>query len=252
MLDLVMRNKPTFNIQIKDRTLQTDVYYLAKMFTKVKQGYSPIIGICGKQRIGKSVIGVWLSYMFMQMFGKEYDPTEYTFYDPIKAISNLENKDRIPLLIDEAGGILHRREYYEKIHQSLNKIIQTQGYKTIMYIFVSPFISDIDKSFTKHFDFILRVDARGHYKAFEVVKKYDQSDNNKATYTRFMDDVRLNLSDLPNDIWEIYQEFSINEKEKMRKEIELKEQAHYITKKKKEEHLTDPLKMLAKKHGVKI
>lgn len=239
---------PRFRIKMGKKTIDTNLFYLAKTFKKIKEGYSPIIGICGKQRTGKSLLAVWLCYMFMEFMNKEYDPTKYTFYDPIAAVSNLEDQDRIPLLIDEAGSILHRREFYERLHQSLNKVIQTQGYKTILYIFVSPFISDIDKSFTKHFDFILRVDKRGRYKAFEVMKRYDQNDANKSSYKRFMDDVAIKLSDVPSQVWKSYQYFSIDEKEKMRKQIEVIE----MQKKRKEEKASDPLETAMRNHGVRL
>lgn len=251
MIRIIKEEKRIFKITIGKKTLVTDLYYMAKIFKKIKGGYSPIIAICGQQRIGKSLIGVWLCYTFMSMMEKEYKPTERTFYDPLKAIIKLGGDNKVPLLIDEAGDILHKREYYEKIHQSLNKIIQTQAYKTILYVFISPFISDIDKSFIKHFDFIIRVDERGRYKAFEIIKKYDKTEDRKAIKIRFMDDVFIRMGDIPKHIWEEYKEYSIAQKEMMRKELETRERLIEEKKKMEEKNMCDPLYDIIKKYGVK-
>jgi len=199
------------------RTIETDQYFIYKLFRRLKLGYSPTVAICGSQRIGKSMIGVWLCYIMMKLLGKEYDPTTNTFYEPIKAIEDLGNKEKEPLLIDEAGDVLDAREWYEQTHQALKSIINTQAYKTMMYIFISPFVIDIDKTFRKHFDFLIRVDDKGRYKAFRFVKKYDELNPNKVVYKKFLDDVRVKLTYLPVELWERYIAYSISEKEKIRK-----------------------------------
>lgn len=214
---LMQYERPIFRSQITfQRTLDTNQIFLHKLFTKLKKGYSQLVIVCGQQRIGKSFIGVWLCYLYMVLQNKTYDPTKHTFYDPIKSIQGLENIDKESQLIDEAGSLLTKREWYKKTHIALDRIIQTQGYKTMLFIFVSPFTSDIDKTFQKHFDFQLRVDGRGRYKAFQIFKKYDEFRQERSTRRMFLDDVRLKMSDLPKDIWDRYMKFSIDQKEKMR------------------------------------
>ena len=214
---LMQYEQPEFRSEITfKKTISTNQIFLHKLFRKLKAGYSQLIIICGQQRIGKSFIGVWLCYLYMALQNKDYDPTMHTFYDPIKSIEGLGNIDREAQLIDEAGSILTKREWFKKTHIALDRIIQTQGYKTMLWVFVSPFTSDIDKTFQKHFDFQLRVDGRGRYKAFQIFKKYDEFRQEKATRRMFLDDVRLKMSDLPKDIWDNYMKFSIAQKEKMR------------------------------------
>lgn len=213
----MIMQKQEFRSQIRfKRTLDTNQYFLHKLFTRMKKGYSQLIIICGQQQVGKSFIGIWLCYLFMALQKKEYNPIKHTFYDPIMAIIGLERKNLEPLLIDEAGSILTKREWYDKTHIALDKMIQTQGYKTMLYIFISPFTSDIDKTFQKHFDFQIRVDDKGRYKVFQIFKKYDEFKHEKSTRRRFLDDVRLKMTDLPGNIWKNYLHYSINEKEKMR------------------------------------
>lgn len=210
------------------RTLITDQYLLSKLYRRLKKKYTVLIIICGQQRIGKSFIAIYLSYMMMKLLGKDYNPTKNTFYEPMKAIKELGDVDSEPFVIDEAGSLLSRREWFNQTHQALDKIIQTQGYKTMLYIFVSPFASDIDKIFQKHFDFILRVDERGRYKAFQIIKKYDEFKQEKSTKRIFLDDVRIKKGAIPKEIWEKYFNFSIQEKEKLRKKKErTKEKRNY-------------------------
>lgn len=216
-MPVMTMQRQEFRAQISfKKTLYTNQIFLHKLFSRIKKGYSQLVIICGQQQVGKSFIGIWLCYLFMEMQMKKYDPLKHTFYDPIKAITGLERKNKEPLLVDEAGSILTKREWYHKTHIALDRMIQTQGYKTMLYIFISPFTSDIDKTFQKHFDFQIRVDDRGRYKAFQIFKKYDEFRQEKSTRRMFLDDVRLKMSDIPGDIWDRYLDFSINEKEKMR------------------------------------
>lgn len=224
-------------IEISGKKIDTNLYFLAKILKRIKAGYSPLILICGNQRKGKSFIGVWLCFLFMNLMNKKYDPTKNTFYDPIKAVDDLGDVNKEAWLIDEAGSIIHRREWYKKTNIALDKIIQTQAYKTMLYIFISPFASDIDKTFHKHFDFILRVDDRGRFKAFQIFKKFDEFNQEKAVRRMFLDDIRVTLKDVPKDIWDTYQKYSIEQKEEIRKTVLPRE---------KEMEITDPFKKLKK------
>lgn len=220
-IEHILSCEPNFEIEMrgidkKKRTLSTNLYFLDYIFKRINKGFSPLIVICGSQRIGKSFIGIWLCYLMNMLLGKKYDPENNTFYKPIEAIKGLENKFKDSLLIDEAGDVLDAREWYEQTHQALKSIINTQAYKTMMYIFISPFVIDIDKAFRKHFDFMIRVHGKGKFKVFRYVKKYDATNDNKVVTRVFLDECIINLNDVPKDIWKRYLSFSIEEKEKIR------------------------------------
>lgn len=203
-------------IDNKKRFIETDSYLLKHVVNKLKNGFSPCIIICGSQRIGKSFIGVWICYLISKLFGKEFIPEENTFYEPLKAIRKIDKVTKECFLIDEAGDILDAREWYKQTHQALRSIINTQAYKTMLYIFVSPFVVDIDKSLRKHFDFLIRVDSRGRFKTFRYVKKYDEHNSNYVIRRRFLDDMGITMGLIPQPLWNKYQAFSIREKEKIR------------------------------------
>lgn len=183
-----------------------------KIMKLMKTGYSPIVGICGKQRTGKSTVGVWVANLIMSAYGKNFEPEKNTFYEPVKTLERLDKASYEAWLVDEAGDLLNRREWYDQSHQALSSMVQTQGYKTMCYIFISPFIIDIDSNFTKHFDFVLRVDERGRFKAFQYIKRYDSIDNKKVLRRIFLDDVSLSMNCIPKDIWNRYHTYSISQK----------------------------------------
>lgn len=235
-IEPLLHYEPKFEISMKGvdkrkRTLNTNLYFLDYIFKRINAGFSPLIVICGSQRIGKSFIGVWLCYLMNSLTGKKYNPEKNTFYKPIEAIKDLENKFKDSLLIDEAGDVLDAREWYEQTHQALKSIINTQAYKTMMYIFISPFVIDIDKAFRKHFDFMIRVHGKGKFKVFRYVKKYDATNDNKVVTRLFLDECIIDLNNVPKDIWKRYLKFSIEEKEKIRfRRVEKAESKTYRTK----------------------
>lgn len=230
-------SQPIFKIRLK-KELKTNMYFLYQIFERIKKGYSPIVAICGRQRIGKSFVGVWLCYTFMRLMNEIYDPTQYTFYDPIDAIENLEHLSKKPLLIDEASSILDNREWFAKTHTALKEIINTQGYKSMLYVFITPFLIDVDKAFIKHFDFLIRVHQKGFFKAFRYHKRYDALRTERAIIPIFLDDVRIPMSAVPSDIWEKYNKFSIEQKELLRKRrIEKLKQKEKIKKIKKSDDI---------------
>ncbi len=209
---------PIRNREGETKTVSTNLYFLGKMLIQMNRGFSPLIMICGKQRVGKSFVSQLIIKWVLEAFSKydTYDPTKRCFYEPKDMIRRLGDMYEDVANVDEAGSIMGRRQWYDQIHSVLEKIIQTQGYKTMCYIFISPFGIDIDKVFVKHFDFIIRVDYRGKFKVFRTIKRYDELNNYKMIKL-FMDDVTYNLRDVPADVWASYEKYSMDEKEKLRK-----------------------------------
>ena len=120
------------------------------------------------------------------------------------------------MIIDEGGAFLNSRDWYTRVNKAMDKIVQTQGYRTNLYIIISPHLSSIDKAFQIYIDFLIRVDDRGRFKAFQVFKKYDEAKREKATRRMFLDDIRLPLRSLPSALWNDYLEYSVTKKEELR------------------------------------
>ncbi len=208
-----------YELSIGNKKIQTNLHFFNRILSKMMRGYSPIICICGEQRNGKSFIGVWLAYLIMTAFGKKIDWNRNSAYDPVETSTKLMDIEKEVFMLDEASSSFHKREWYKRINIAFSKIIITQGRKVICYIFISPFVNDIDKTFTKHFDFIVRVQTRGKIRVFRVKKKYDQLNENRSTYYMHQDDVSVRMKDVPTHLWKQYQKFSNDEKDRIERTI---------------------------------
>lgn len=208
---------PQRKIDIWGTSVSTSSAFVYQMLKKLKNGYSPIIGICGCQQTGKSFVGVWISYLIYQIKKMAFDPRNITFYEPDKAMEELETKNKDVLLIDEASDVMDYQEWYKQTHRALRSMVNTQAYKNNLYIFIAPFLVQIDKSIRIHCDFEIRVTKRGVFKVWKIVKKYDADNINKATYRVFLDDMSIKMSDVPKKVWENYKKYSFEQKEEIRK-----------------------------------
>ena len=209
-----------YNIKGPYGTLHTDIILLGRILYAIKKGFSPIILVVGSQRIGKSFVAVWIGFRIMRFFHRErqFDIKRNTFYDPLQAIQRLEDLNMEPVIIDEAGAMLNKSEWYQKISIALDKIIQTMGFLSNTYIFVSPFGADVAKSFRKHFDYIVYVRRRGAIVVKEVPKKYDDLSGKMPKPFR-IEQIRLHMNCVPKKLWAEYEEFSIGKKREMREEL---------------------------------
>lgn len=203
-------------LKFKNKKLMTNSYFLTQLFKKIKNGYSPSVVIVGCQRGGKSFVGLWLAIFFSKLFEKEWDMKSNTFYEPEKLIGSYENKYHEALLCDEAGDIMDYTEWYTQTTKAINSIINTQAFRGNLYIFVTPFYGHVVKRVRIHFDFLIKMLSRGRFKVFRLVKKYDEPDLSKAVYRIFLDDMRINLNDLPEGFYEEYDKFSITQKNILR------------------------------------
>jgi hypothetical protein len=196
----------------KTRTVNMVTMFQRQLYKKVKKGLSPSIVIVGARGLGKSHLGVYLSWFHCYIYGKKYDFMKNTFYDSKEMIKNIDNYYDEPILIDEAGDILDAQEWWEKTHRAIKAMINTQRFRNNVYIFISPFLCDIDRSIRKHFDFQLTVTAHGRFKAFRYHKRYFEPDAKKAVYPIFLDDVGISLKDLPRGLFKRYDKYSVQEK----------------------------------------
>jgi hypothetical protein len=126
---------------------------------------------------------------------------------------------------------LDKQEWYEQTHRALAKIIVSQGYKSLLWIMISPHLSDLSGRFHKYLDYLIRVDKRGKFKVWKFVKRYDRPDGQDFR-RMFFDEVSFpdrafnNLATRMGlkNVWEEYVAFSMAEKERIRKkQIENKE-----------------------------
>lgn len=199
------------------RTFRSTNYFEYQLYQKIKNGFSPTIVICGERRIGKSFIALYLAYTYCRVMSREFNFREFTFYEPLKVIQKLETFFKMPIIIDEASDIMDFAEWWTETQKALRSVLNTQAYRGIVYIFISPFVSDLSPRIKKHFDFNLHVTARGRLKSYKYVKRFKELDQKKSSYPFFLDDLSLAMRYLPEGIYSEYEKYSISEKEKIRK-----------------------------------
>ena len=218
--------------------IKTNLRFLNRIIRQMLNGYSPIICICGKQRQGKSFIGLWLSWLIMKSFSRILCMERNFVYDPMETLTKVNPLKQETFMLDEASSSFHRKEWFQRIHIAFDKIIITQGRKVVCYIFVSPFVADIDKSFVKHFDYIVEVEKRGYVKIFGIKKKY-ASLADKPFLRYFLDAVYIPMKTVPSDLWNEYNDYSNKEKDRIEKAL-----LRYARPMKKDKALDDIKKIL--------
>lgn len=211
-----IHNDPRRTVEIWGKKVNTPSSFIYQLLMKLKNGYSPIIGICGCQQTGKSFVGIWLSMLIYNIKGIDFDPTRITFYEPDEAMKSLEKKNRDVVFIDEASDVMDYQEWHKQTHRALRSCVNTQAYKNNLYIFVAPFLVQVDKSIRIHCDFIIRVAKRGNIKVWKINKKYDADNLNQATYRIFLGDILIRMRDVPSETWKKYKEYSYEKKEEIR------------------------------------
>lgn len=211
------RPKLQYKVKIV-RTLITNVYVLFWIIKRLKAGYSPIIGICGDQRDGKSWFAMWFVFMILAVFGKVFDSKKHLIYSPKDIDEKLAGIKEDVVLFDEAAYSYYKRLWYRTPNTSLSKIIFVQGRRTRAYIFISPFINDIDKAFTKHFDVIIDVQRRGITKTYKMKKKH-MAFTDRENYPVWKGDVLLDTRNMPKEFIKVLAEYK-EESERMKDELE--------------------------------
>lgn len=224
--------QPQFRYTIKlDRTLETNIYVLFWIMKRLRGGYSPIIGVCGDQRDGKSWFAMYFVYMILKMFKKHFEAEKHMIYSPNDIDQRLEGMTEEVILFDEAAYSYYKRLWYKSPNTSLSKIIFVQGRRTRAYIFISPFINDIDKAFTKHFDIIIDVQRRGIAKTYKMKKKH-MAFSDRENFPIWSGDVSLNTRKIEQgfkDVLEVYKKESERMKDQLENEYKDDEQAQALT-----------------------
>jgi len=226
-----------FNIKVPAGIYRTDLHFMRYICGRFNNRLSVNIAIVGGQQIGKSSFGIWVAAQIAAAYKTPFDIKSAIFYEPIKMVESMPTEPYFVRISDEAANILHRKEWYRQSHIALSKLITTQGFcfcvfakmtlnRVMATIFITPFMSDLDKSFHKYFDLVFYVKDRGRVKCWRYIARHDQPEG-QETRRVFLDDFKFQLNHLPPGSWEEYRPWSIEEKEKIR--------AHYAKKQQRQE-----------------
>lgn len=189
------------------------------LIDQVKRMYSPLVLICGKQRIGKSSFGLTLADILTWFFHNEYiDVTKFVFFDARKFLYTGVSVRRRIVIIDEASKDLSKSEWYTLLNQVVTKIIETQGDLNNIYIIILPHASRLATQHKIYIDLKIVMKRRGQAKIFYMKKKYGELSSDIKKITR---QIFIGLESLPKPdvkLWAEYEKFSTKSKRELAQE----------------------------------
>lgn len=177
---------------------------LPSIMGDIQEGYSPILLVCGRQRIGKTRFGATLANIFSIFLYYEWFDHKKGFYlQPRRLLQELGNY--MIYLLDEAGSSgsgLNKRQWFSELAILYDYILQTQGNLINIYIFILPFASDLTTDIRKYIDYLFAGKKRGNFKVYKIYKREDQLVKNlKAFKQVWIENLTFKKSDLPEWIW---------------------------------------------------
>jgi hypothetical protein len=173
----------------------------------VQDGYSPIVLVCGRQRIGKTRFGCTLANIFsVFLYFKWWDHENSFFIDPKSMLRGISDAGYQILILDECGfkeSGLNKHEWWSNMSSLFDYCLQTQGFLRNIYIFVLPQAPDVVLDVRKYIDYVFGGRKKGEFKASKIYKKEDQLVRDLKKYKQvWIENLTFRKSDLPDFIWE--------------------------------------------------
>jgi hypothetical protein len=208
-------------LKLRKRILNTESDFIPSVISEVRNGFSPIIIVCGRQRMGKSKFALFLAWILEAfLYYRWFDMERNLFFSSKELIKSIGDDGFQIKIKEEAGGDLNKKKFLNDLSYAFDEIIQTQGYLVNIYIFVLPFASDLVRDIRKYVDYICYVKKRGMVRIKRVYKKEDQLISDlKAFGVISTEDMLFNNFDVPKEVWKRFEVMSFRIKALMRRKI---------------------------------
>lgn len=191
-------------MKFRNRTIDTDSDVIPCILGDIQEGYSPIIIITGRQRLGKTRFGATLANFFsIFLYYKWLNPGNSYHLYPLDLMIKLKSYGIY--ILDEAGSSgsgINKRQWYSDLTELFDYILQTQGNLRNIYIFILPFASDLALDVRKYVDYLFSGKKKGQFKAYKIFKREDKLVKNIKDFKQvFIEMLNFGKSDLPEFIW---------------------------------------------------
>lgn len=205
----------------RKKIVNTESDFIPALIADIKNGYSPIIVVCGRPRTGKSKFALFLATVCsVFLYLKWFEYKDNVFFLPRLLLKSISDEGYEIKIQDESGKDLNKRNYISDLTVAFDQIVQTQGVLVNVYIFVLPFASDLVKDLRKYVDFICYVHKRGHVKIKKVYKKEDQLVSELRAFRQVtIEELLFNNNDVPAALWREFEVKSFEIKKKIRQKI---------------------------------
>lgn len=190
--------------KIKNGKSQIITYLIAD----TRDAYSNVIFVCGRPRSGKTRFAVTLANILSQyLYYERFDAEKYFFVmNPRDMLNAIDDEGYKIYVLDESGATssgINKREFWGKMSQLFDYILQTQGLLVNIYIFILPFAADLTHDIKKYATFICSTKKRGLVKIQKVYKKEENLVLEIKEFHRvFIENLTFQAKDLPDNIWE--------------------------------------------------
>lgn len=217
-------------------------HFLNRVANRVNAGYSPIIVICGEERVGKSELAqLILHYLHNKMNvlkGEINRETikEHLAYTVEEFMDLIIEKHRTGVIVDEAGSLLKATKHNTKYNEVADEVIQTMAYKNNVYIFITPQFTRLDKKVRTKADCVLNVKKRGQVMVTAVNTNFGKIRANEKDLRKLPIPAFTPRNRPPKEI-----RLGYDEKEKDFKDTNLKEKRQEIAEENQEDVSIDVL-----------
>lgn len=169
-----------------------------------RQGFSPIIEFCGRQRLGKTRQAILNAYYIDKENGNEFDLKEQLHVNALNFVKAYDKFSGRPLIYDEAGKDLDPMRAMDDINRAVSHVLQSQAYKGNPVFIILPFASDIGKAHRKQIDAVYYVYGRGKYKLYACFR-WHADINDTPIRQALMEDI-INVPQLPAFLEDYYRD----------------------------------------------
>lgn len=200
-------------------SINKDSKMLVYLISQVKRDFAPIVLICGKQRIGKSMFGLSAADVITWfLYDEEFNVNRFVFFDANKFLKTVVTVRKRVVIIDEASKDLSKSEWFTLLNQVLSKIIETQGDLGNIYIIILPHASRLATQHKIYIDLKIVMTRRGQGKIFYMKRMYGElsSDVKKITKPYFIGLETLPLP--PKHLMDEYEKLASRSKRQLAQE----------------------------------
>lgn len=176
--------------------------FLKWIMSQINAGYSPLVLIVGRQRVGKTALALYWAWLIGQLRGHPFNIKTDMFFSVLDFATMTKQESNKTWVIDEAGVSLDPHGHAMLDQRVYSKIVQTQAYKSNVVFLVLPFARGIGKEHRDYVDVILSVTSRGTYKMEYIYKNYSQL--NFRPFFKELFEMRYGIPLPPGHVWDEY------------------------------------------------
>jgi hypothetical protein len=134
---------------------------IKRIAERYNAGYSPIVVVCGKMRVGKTtkayLFANWLSQM---IFKKKWDWENNTIISLDQVIEKLESKNPEIMVMDEVQRMLSKKDFMKSESRLFSKLMTSQAYKHYILILILPRACDLGQDHIANVNYVIPVHTR--------------------------------------------------------------------------------------------